>query len=150
VLIFAVRNREKGLYLSPQTERSPGPRESAGAPAPGPTLDAKTARKLILSSLDEDKAEDVVAIDIAGKSSVADTLIVASGRSQRHVGALAEHIMEKIKESGGSVRAEGLPHCDWVLLDAGDVIVHLFRPEVRAFYNIEKIWTPAPAAPSAA
>ena len=77
--------------------------------------------------------------------------MIASGRSQRHVAALAEHLMEKLKAAGcQSVRAEGLPHADWVLLDAGDVIVHLFRPEVRHFYNIEKIWNPiAPASPSA-
>lgn len=97
--------------------------------------------KVVLTSLEDDKAEDVVAIDIRGKSSVADVLVVASGRSQRHVGALAEHIMQKLKSVGVSdVRAEGLPHCDWVLVDAGDVVVHIFRPEVRTFYNIEKIW----------
>lgn len=81
-----------------------------------------------------------------GKSSVADMLIVASGRSARHVGALADHLQRKLKDAGAEgVKIEGMPNCDWVLLDAGDVIVHLFKPEVRAFYNIEKIWTP-PAA----
>ena len=74
-------------------------------------------------------------------------LIVASGRSQRHVGAIAEHVMQKLKDSGvGQVRVEGLPHCDWVLVDAGDVIVHLFRPEVRSFYHLEKLWSHEPAA----
>ena len=73
---------------------------------------------------------------------MADTMIVASGRSHRHVGALADHLLRALKEAGmGRARVEGLPHCDWVLIDAGDVIVHLFRPEVRAFYNIEKIWS---------
>lgn len=117
-----------------------------------PGLSADAAAKLVLASLDEDKAEDVVSIDIKGKSSVADRLVIASGRSQRHVAALAEHLMEKLKGAGcRHLRAEGLPHADWVLLDAGDVIVHLFRPEVRHFYNIEKIWMPAPpATPSAA
>jgi ribosome-associated protein len=105
---------------------------------------------LILASLDEDKAEEIVSIDIAGKSSVADMIVVASGRSQRHVAALADHLIEKLKEAGGSPRAEGLPNADWVLVDAGDVIVHLFRPEVRAFYNIEKIWQTASAKPTAA
>lgn len=77
---------------------------------------------------------------------MADVIIIASGRSQRHVGALAEHISQKLKEAGAArVSLEGMPHCDWVLIDAGDVVVHLFRPEVRTFYNIEKIWTPAPA-----
>ncbi len=76
-------------------------------------------------------------------------LVIASGRSQRHVGALAEHLAQKLKEAGiGQVKVEGLPHCDWVLVDAGDVIVHLFRPEVRSFYNIERIWAGAPG-PSA-
>jgi ribosome-associated protein len=81
---------------------------------------------------------------------VADTLIVASGRSQRHVGALADHIVRKLKEQGAQdVRVEGLPHCDWVLVDAGDVITHLFRPDVRGFYGIERIWA-APQTPHAA
>ncbi len=84
-----------------------------------------------------------------GKSSVADTVIIASGRSQRHVGALADHLMHALKEAGAQhLRVEGMPHCDWVLVDAGDVVVHLFRPEVRSFYNIEKIWSPAPALAS--
>ena len=87
------------------------------------------------------KAQDIVLIDLRGKSPMADTMIVASGRSHRHVGALADHILRALKETGhGKARVEGLPHCDWVLIDAGDVIVHLFRPEVRTFYNIEKIW----------
>lgn len=103
----------------------------------------------MLTSLEDDKAEDILAIDIRGKSSFADMLIVASGRSARHVGALADHVMRKLKEAGvKEVNIEGLPHCDWVLVDAGDIVVHLFRPEVRSFYNIEKIWAAA-AAPAA-
>lgn len=95
----------------------------------------------ILSRLDEDKAQDMVLIDLKGKSAMADTMIVASGRSHRHVGAIADHLLRTLKENGlGKAKVEGLPHCDWVLIDAGDVIVHLFRPEVRTFYNIEKIW----------
>uniref|UniRef100_B0T319 Ribosomal silencing factor RsfS n=1 Tax=Caulobacter sp. (strain K31) TaxID=366602 RepID=B0T319_CAUSK len=101
----------------------------------------KALETLILSRLDDDKAQDIVHIDLKDKSSVADSLIVASGRSHRHVGALADHIIRALKEEGfGKARVEGLPHCDWVLIDAGDVVVHLFRPEVRSFYNIEKIW----------
>jgi ribosome-associated protein len=97
---------------------------------------------LILSRLDDDKAQDVVFIDLKGKSPVADGLIVASGRSQRHVGAMADHLLRALKDAGfGRCRVEGMPSADWVLIDAGDVIVHLFRPEVRAFYNIEKIWS---------
>ncbi len=97
---------------------------------------------LILARLDDDKAQDVVFIDLKGKSAVADGLVVASGRSHRHVGAMADHLLRALKDEGyGKVRVEGLPHCDWVLIDTGDVIVHLFRPEVRSFYNIEKIWS---------
>ena len=95
----------------------------------------------VLAKLDEDKAQDIVLIDLKGKSPMADTMIVASGRSHRHVGALADHLLRTLKDHGlGRAKVEGLPHCDWVLIDAGDVIVHLFRPEVRVFYNIEKIW----------
>ncbi|MBL0948663.1 ribosome silencing factor [Brevundimonas sp.] len=95
----------------------------------------------LLAKLDEDKAQDIVLIDLKGKSPMSDTMIVASGRSHRHVSALADHLLRTLKDHGlGRVKVEGLPHCDWVLIDAGDVIVHLFRPEVRTFYNIEKIW----------
>jgi ribosome-associated protein len=101
--------------------------------------------RLILTRLDDEKAQDIVFIDLKDKSSVADGMIVASGRSHRHVGAMADHLLRALKEAGhGRARVEGLPHCDWVLIDAGDVIVHLFRPEVRAFYNIEKIWSVEP------
>jgi len=102
---------------------------------------ADDALKAILTSLDDSKAEDIVTIDIAGKSALADYMVVASGRSQRHVSAIAEHIDRDLSEAGGRIaRIEGVPHCDWVLLDAGDVIVHIFRPEVRSFYNLEKMW----------
>lgn len=105
-------------------------------------IDVDTATRVVLTSLEDDKAEDILAIDIRGRSSFADMLIVASGRSGRHVGALADHVMQKLKEAGVSdVRIEGMPQADWVLVDAGDLVVHLFRPEVRTFYNIEKIWT---------
>jgi ribosome-associated protein len=96
---------------------------------------------MILSRLDDDKAQDVVFIDLKGKSAIADGLVVASGRSHRHVGAMADHLLRALKDEGyGRARVEGLPSCDWVLIDTGDVIIHLFRPEVRTFYNIEKIW----------
>ncbi|WP_300554443.1 ribosome silencing factor [Maricaulis sp.] len=97
---------------------------------------------LILDTLDDDKAEDIVAIDLRGKSSVTDFMVIASGRSARHVNALADHLLRAIKENGvGSARVEGLQACDWVLIDTGDVVVHLFRPEVRSFYNLEKMWS---------
>ncbi len=101
---------------------------------------------LIVDRLDDDKAQDIVCIDLKGKSSVADTLIIASGRSHRHVGALADHVLRALKDAGyGKVKIEGLPACDWVLIDVGDVVVHIFRPEVRTFYNIEKIWSLSPS-----
>ena len=101
---------------------------------------------LILASLDQDKADDIVTIDLEGKTSIADAMVVASGRSQRHVGAIADHLehalKDVLKDKGlAAPRVEGLPHCDWVLIDAGDVIVHVFRPEVRTFYNLEKLWS---------
>ena len=96
---------------------------------------------LVLKSLDDAKAEQTVAIDIAGKSSLTDHMVVTSGRSNRHVSAVADQLVKALREHGfGKPRIEGLPHADWVLVDAGDVIVHIFRPEVREFYNIEKMW----------
>lgn len=96
---------------------------------------------VILECLDDAKAEETIAVDITGKSSLADHMVVTSGRSQRHVGAVADQVITALRDAGhGKPRVEGLPHCDWVLVDAGDVIVHIFRPEVREFYNIEKMW----------
>ncbi|WP_425280795.1 ribosome silencing factor [Lutibaculum baratangense] len=96
----------------------------------------------MLEALDDGKAEDVVSIDLSGKSALADTMIVASGRSDRHVGAVADRVIRALKDGGfGRASVEGLETCDWVLIDAGDVVVHLFRPEVRAFYNLEKMWS---------
>ncbi|MEM6648879.1 MAG: ribosome silencing factor [Pseudomonadota bacterium] len=98
---------------------------------------------LVLSRLDEDQAVEVVCIDLNGKSDVADAMVIASGRSQRHVGAIADKLARDMKEGGfGAPAIEGMPTCDWVLLDAKDVIVHVFRPEVRQFYNLERIWAP--------
>jgi ribosome-associated protein len=96
---------------------------------------------VVLKSLEDAKAEQTVAIDITGKSSLTDHMVVTSGRSNRHVGAVADQVIKALREAGYSKpRIEGLPHCDWVLVDGGDVIVHIFRPEVREFYNIEKMW----------
>ena len=115
-----------------------GPAFGDAVPRP---VGATPLEEALLSRLDEDKAQDLVLIDLKGKSAMADAMIVASGRSHRHVGAIADHLLRTLKEHGlGKARVEGLPHCDWVLIDAGDVIIHLFRPEVRTFYNIEKIW----------
>jgi ribosome-associated protein len=101
----------------------------------------------VLSSLDRDGALDVVEIDLSGKSDMADFMVVASGRSTRHVAAVAEKLIERLKgEAGIAVRTEGRESPDWVLIDAGDVIVHIFRPEVRDYYQIEKMWLAAPDA----
>ncbi len=98
--------------------------------------------RLVLTSLDDDQAVETVSIPLAGKSSIADYMVVASGKSTRQVASMATKLAEKIKaEFGRSPRVEGLPNADWVLIDAGDVIVHLFRPEVRSFYNLERMWS---------
>lgn len=103
----------------------------------------KDALSVVMERLDEDQALEVVSIDLEGKSDVADAMVIASGRSQRHVGAIADKLSRDLKEAGyKSVSIEGLPACDWVLIDAGDVVVHIFRPEVRSFYNLERIWAP--------
>jgi ribosome-associated protein len=86
------------------------------------------------------KAEDILTIDLRGKTSIGDFMVVASGRSQRHVGSVADRVIEDLHKASVTTRVEGMPHCDWVLIDASDVIVHVFRPEVRAFYNLEKMW----------
>ncbi len=96
----------------------------------------------IVAQLDDAKAEAVITINLDGKTAIADTMVVASGRSNRHVGAIAGQLVEKLKAAGHkNLRVEGLPQCDWVLVDAGDVVVHVFRPEVRSFYNLEKLWS---------
>jgi ribosome-associated protein len=151
---------ERGIQRSIPLNRDAAPRAQEG-PAASPFRDAEPSpedqgritalENLILAKLDDDKAQDVVFIDLKGKSAVADGLVVASGRSHRHVGAMADHLLRALKDAGyGRCRVEGLPNCDWVLIDTGDVIVHLFRPEVRAFYNIEKIWSVEPPANRAA
>jgi ribosome-associated protein len=99
------------------------------------------AIKTVLASLEDSKAENIVSIDIQGKSSLGDYMVVASGRSHRHVSAVADHLLKALKDAGlGMARVEGLAGADWVLIDSGDIIVHVFRPEVREFYNLEKMW----------
>lgn len=121
------------------------------APRPSHPEEIAALHRLVLESLDDDQAVDTVSIPLAGKSSIADHMVIASGRSTRQVASMASKLAEKIKgETGRPARIEGLPTADWVLIDAGDVIVHLFRPEVRSFYNLERMWSfgdaPAPAA----
>lgn len=121
------------------------PREADVSPLPPPsgarTPQDEDLKAVVLDAIEDMKAEETVEIDLTGKTSIADTMIVTSGRSQRHVGAIADRVIQAMKDKGfGSARVEGLPVCDWVLIDAGDVLVHIFRPEVRSFYNLEKMW----------
>lgn len=103
--------------------------------ADSPLLDA------IIKSLEDDKAEEIVIIDLTGKSTIADSMVIASGRSQRHVAAIADHLLRNLKDGGfGRQQIEGLPQADWVLIDAKDTIIHIFRPEVRSYYRLEKMW----------
>ena len=102
---------------------------------------ADRALQLVLASLEDSKAEDIVTINIAGKSALGDYMVVVSGRSNRHVMAIADHLITDIKDEGlGNARVEGLEAGDWVLIDTGDIIIHVFRPEIREFYNIERMW----------
>jgi ribosome-associated protein len=126
------------------------PASSAATLQSSQAFPAEDLHQLILQSLDDDQAQEVTSIPLAGKSSIGDYMVIASGRSTRHVAAMAEKLAEKIKhETGRPVRIEGLPTADWVLIDAGDVIVHLFRPEVRSFYNLERMWGFGEAAEAA-
>lgn len=110
------------------------------APVSG-SVPPSRALATVLASLDDSKAEDIVSIDIQGKSALGDHMVIASGRSHRHVGAAAEHLLTALKAAGlGPARVEGKDGADWVLIDTGDIIVHIFRPEVRSFYNLEKMW----------
>ncbi|MFP5329861.1 MAG: ribosome silencing factor [Alphaproteobacteria bacterium] len=112
--------------------------------------DVEQLHKLVLQSLDDDQAQDVVSIPLEGKSNIADHMVIASGRSTRQVASMAAKLAERVKQSfGKNVRIEGLPAADWVLIDADDVIVHLFRPEVRSFYNLERMWAFGDETPKA-
>lgn len=122
----------------------PSPAKKSVAPADS----VEQLHALILKSLDDDQAVETVSIPLAGKSAIADHMVIASGRSTRQVASMAQKLVEKIKaETGRHVRVEGMAAADWVLLDAGDVIVHLFRPEVRSFYNLERMWAFGDAPP---
>ena len=131
--------------LPPTAAAAPPP---ARPPAPVGDTPLHT---LVLTSLDDDQAQEVISIPLEGKSSIADYMVIASGRSTRQVAAMAQKLAERIKKAGmGPVRLEGLPAADWVLIDAGDVVIHLFRPEVRSFYNLERMWAFGDAPPEAA
>ena len=128
---------EELLSDAPRAKKPRKPRgRKADAPKPAGALD------IILAQLDDAKAQQIVTIPLEDKSAVADAMVVASGTSNRHVGAIADQLVQKLKEKGWrDLRIEGMPQCDWVLVDAGDVVVHIFRPEVRSFYNLEKLWS---------
>lgn len=129
-------NKEIKLSTAMQTSNNSNSKTSNN-----PNFTAEDVLKAVITSLEDSKAEELVNIDIRGKSALGDYMIVASGRSHRHVGAVAEHLIQDLKKSGyGIPKIEGMPNCDWVLVDTGDIIVHIFRPEVREFYGIEKMW----------
>ena len=134
-----------GLPVGPR----PKPVEGTSAGPDGPSSESLLA--LVLKSVDDDKAEDIVEIDLRGRSDVADYMVICSGRSSRQVASISEKLADRLKqEMRMSVRMEGKDTGDWVLIDAGDVIVHVFRPEVREFYQLEKMWLPAGSAAAAA
>ena len=132
--------RKEKTTLSPIA----APRATARrAPAPvSQRPHAQETLRLILDRLEDMKAEDTVTIDLTGKNAFTDAMVITSGRSNCHVGAVADRVLEGLKKAGiKDARVEGMPHCDWVLIDAGDVVLHVFRPEVRAFYDLEKMWS---------
>ena len=120
--------------------KKPVVRQAVSAPIAAPQWSPLVME--VLKQLDDSKAEQVITIDVSKKSSVADVMVVASGRSNRHVSAIADQVVERLEQMGKkNIRVEGMPQCDWVLVDAGDLMVHVFRPEVRSFYNLEKLWS---------
>jgi ribosome-associated protein len=135
----------KKLAAKKPAAKKPVKKQAAAAPSPRAETVQKEQSDLlkrILVSLDDDKAENIVTIDLEGRSALCDAAVIASGRSSRHVGAMAEHLARKLKEGGYGTRpVSGQGQGDWVLVDAGDVIVHLFRPEVREYYDLEGMWS---------
>lgn len=122
-----------------------------GAAKGEPDFSSEQVLAAVLASVEDDKAEEVVEIDLRGRSDVADYMVICSGRSSRQVAAIAEKLVERVKETFGTIcKVEGKETGDWVLIDTGDVIVHVFRPEVRDFYQLEKMWLPGGKAPGAA
>ena len=142
--IGRTQERTPPLTLSqetPQTTpRSPRSRLPALEPE-APRIGGPLAG-IVIESLEDAKAEDIISIDLTGKTTIADLMIIATGRSNVHVGAIADRVARACREAGfAAPRIEGVPHCDWVLLDAGDAIIHIFKPDVRQFYNLEKLWS---------
>jgi ribosome-associated protein len=133
---------KKPVATKASSAKAAAPRAAKVKAAPPVEVVKPTSYNLITTVLDDAKAENIVSIDLHGKTSLADYMIVATGRSDRHVGAIASQIISRLKDEGfGNAKVEGMPLCEWVLIDAGDIIVHIFRPEVRNFYNLEKMWS---------
>ncbi len=128
-------------HTDPAATATPAAAPQAANATPLPESVPGSLHALILQSLDDDQAQEIMSIPLAGKTTIADHMVIASGRSTRQVAAMAQKLAERVKHAGfGHSRIEGLPAADWVLIDTGDVIVHLFRPEVRSFYNLERMW----------
>jgi ribosome-associated protein len=131
--------RNATLIPTPHSAAAPTSRSPA---VPANSLTAGSLSQIIVEALDDAKAEDIVSIDLLGRTTLADRMIIASGRSSVHVGAIADRVVKACRDAGyASPKVEGMPLCDWVLLDAQNAIVHIFRPDVRRFYNLEKIWS---------
>ena len=131
--------RNATLNLTPHPAAAPAP---AARPPPGSSPTADVLSQIIVDGLEDAKAEDIVSIDLFGRTTLADRMIIASGRSSVHVGAIADRVIKACRDAGyPSPKVEGMPLCDWVLLDAQNAIVHIFRPDVRRFYNLEKMWS---------
>ncbi len=130
--------------LSPDAHAAPA---ASTGPAPDPQMTSEDLLKVVIDSLEDDKAEDIVTIDLRGRSEMGDFMVIASGRSTRQVAAIAEKLADRLKQEHGILsKMEGKETADWVLIDTGDVIVHVFRPEVRDFYQLEKMWLPSSAS----
>lgn len=120
--------------------KEPNVKDLKSATSEAGKAESEALHNLVMQSLDDDQAQDIISIPLDGKSNIADHMVIAEGRSTRQVAAIAQKLAERIKQAGGNARVEGLANADWVLIDAGDVIIHLFRPEVRSFYNLERMW----------
>jgi ribosome-associated protein len=135
LVVLSAKGKTLRTALRKKAEIVPSPAGISGNDTVSLAIDT------VLASLEDSKAENIVSIDIQGKSSLGDYMVIASGRSHRHVSAVADHLLKALKDAGlGTARVEGLAGADWVLIDSGDIIVHVFRPEVREFYNLEKMW----------
>ena len=146
--VLPKRSKTAGSKTARKTSTQAAAPQASASTAPS---DADKTLSTILSRLDDMKAEETVTIDLRGKSAFSDYMVITTGRANRHVGAIAENVAKALKENGiKNLHVEGLPNCDWVLIDSGDVIVHVFRPEVREFYNLERLWTQNPATAKAA